>query len=72
MSEQIPTVLRILRRKHVEALSGLSRSTIYSRMAEGTFPQAVPLGAHSVGWLASEIDGWIAAQIAHRDSGKSQ
>jgi prophage regulatory protein len=55
---------RILRRKQVEILTGLCRSTIYQRLAEGTFPKQIRLGRRSVGWLASEVDGWIAARIA--------
>lgn len=55
---------RLLRRRQVEALTGLKRSTIYQRLAEGTFPKQIRLGPRSVGWLASEIDGWIAARVA--------
>jgi prophage regulatory protein len=54
----------LLRRRQVETLTGLKRSTIYERMARGHFPKPIHLGSRSVGWLASEIDGWIAARIA--------
>lgn len=53
----------ILRRKQVEARTGLSRSTIYERIKTGAFPTPVSLGARAVGWLESEIDSWLAAQI---------
>jgi len=33
-------------------------------MARGTFPKAIKLGARSVGWLESEINAWIEAQVA--------
>lgn len=57
----------ILRRKQVEARTGLSRSTIYARMAAGTFPCQIDLGGgKSVGWLESEIDSWIASRIKNR------
>lgn len=39
----------------------LSRSTIYARMADGTFPQSLDLGGGRIGWLESEIDEWIAS-----------
>ena len=55
---------RILRRRQVEALTGLKRSTIYERMSAGTFPKPIHLGLRSVGWLADEVEGWIAARIA--------
>lgn len=56
--------LQILRRKQVEARTGLPRSTIYAGINAGTFPKPIQLGAQSVGWLASEIDGWIRERIA--------
>jgi prophage regulatory protein len=55
---------RFLRRRQVEALTGLKRSTIYQRLAEGTFPKQIHLGPRSVGWLASEVNAWIAERIA--------
>jgi len=55
--------VRIIRLKTVKARCGLSRSTLYNRMAAGEFPRAVTLGARSVGWIESEIDAWIAARI---------
>ena len=58
----------ILRRKEVEARTGLSRSTIYSRIARGTFPAPVPLGEKAVGWVEREIDNYLAACVARRDS----
>lgn len=62
--------LSILRRKQVEARTGLSRSTIYLRIQEGTFPRPINLGARAVGWLENEIDEWLAARIENRDSGR--
>lgn len=64
MAAQIQTALNILRRKQVEARTGLSRSTIYQMMAEEKFPKAIQLSAQSVGWLSSEIDGWINSRIS--------
>lgn len=63
MIAQLNTALTILRRKQVEARTGLSRSTIYLRISEGTFPAPVNLGARAVGWVDSEIEAWIATQI---------
>jgi prophage regulatory protein len=60
-----PFPLRILRRPDVERRTGLSRSTIYMYMDEGTFPKPIQLGGKrvSVGWLEHEIDAWIQEQI---------
>jgi len=54
---------RILRLTEVKARTGLSRSTIYLNISQGTFPRHISLGARCVGWLESEIDSWIAARI---------
>lgn len=54
----------VLRLPTVKARTGLSRSTIYLRVAEGSFPAPVSLGSRAVGWIEAEIDAWIAAQVA--------
>jgi predicted DNA-binding transcriptional regulator AlpA len=59
---------RVLRRRTVEAQTGLSRSTIYARMTAGTFPPAICLGGRSVGWLSAEIEAWIADRVAESRS----
>ena len=56
--------VRVLRLPQVLARTGLSRSSIYLRVADGTFPQPVRLGKRAIGWIESEIDQWIRAQIA--------
>jgi prophage regulatory protein len=54
---------KILRLPAVKAKTGLSRSTIYARISQGTFPQALTLGPNTVGWLDAEVDAWIDQQI---------
>ena len=61
--------LRILRRKQVENRTGLSRSTIYLRLQEGTFPKPISLGPRAVGWLENEIDEWLVERIEKRNNG---
>jgi prophage regulatory protein len=56
--------ITILRRKQVQAYIGLSRSTLYLRIAEGTFPKPVSLGGRAVGWSATEVAALNAARIA--------
>lgn len=63
MATQIRSKPTILRRKQVEARTGLSRSTIYLRISEGTFPKPVNLSTQAVGWVESEIDHWIDETI---------
>lgn len=51
----------LLRLHEVIAQVKLSRSTIYRRIDEGTFPRPRSLGSSCVRWLQSEIDQWIDA-----------
>ena len=46
--------------------TGLSRSTIYLRIAQGVFTKPVSLGGRAVGWPASEVAALNAARIAGR------
>ena len=65
MAYRIPEALaiKILRRSHVEARTGLSRSTIYAKISANAFPKSVRLGVRAVGWIESEIDSWLVAQV---------
>lgn len=52
----------LLRRPDVERRVGLSRSAIYARMAERSFPLPVRIGARAVAWRESDVASWIAAR----------
>jgi prophage regulatory protein len=54
----------ILRLALVKQRTGLSRSSIYSGVKQGTFPAQISLGPRAVGWLESSIDAWIQSRIA--------
>lgn len=51
---------RIIRMKTVLARTGLSKSTIYRKMVEGTFPAQHKISANGSGWKESDIDRWVA------------
>jgi prophage regulatory protein len=51
---------RIVRMKTVLARTGLSRSTIYRKIAEGTFPPRIKISINGAGWKESDINRWIA------------
>ena len=57
---------RILRLPTVLLRTGLSRSTVYARVAEGTFPRQLSLGPNTVGWRETDIDTWIDGLTAIR------
>lgn len=46
----------------VLAKTGLSRSTLYTYIAAGTFPTQRRLGKRRVAWLASEVKAWICSR----------
>ena len=52
----------VLRLNEVQARTGLSRTTIYRKMREGSFPEPLKIGARAVGWPESEIEVWLAAR----------
>lgn len=83
MAAQLQTALAILRRKQVEARTGLSRSAIYAKLRHNpkrpsdydpTFPRPIALGAKAVGWIESEVDAWLTVQIekSRKSAGGSQ
>lgn len=53
----------ILKRPQVQARTGISRSGLYQKMADGEFPKSISLGPRAVGWLESSIDEWIQSRI---------
>ncbi len=53
----------ILRLPDVKRSTGLSRSTIYLRIAQGTVPKPVSLGGRAVGWLEAEVQQWLQRRI---------
>jgi prophage regulatory protein len=63
-----PNAERFMRRREVERRTGLARSTLYDRMAAGTFPKPIGIGGERVAWLQSEVEAWMAARIAARGS----
>ena len=56
----MPQPERILRMRTVLERTGLSRSTLYRKMREGTFPNQVRISEHCCGWRESAINRWIA------------
>ena len=54
----------LIRLPAVKERTGLSRSTIYNRISQGTFPRPVGLGGRAVGWLQSEVEAWIEQRVS--------
>ena len=60
-SPNAPT--RILRLPEVMRRVGLKRASIYSAIAEGSFPKQIVLNARAVGWIEQEIEDWLIARV---------
>ncbi|MEY8143242.1 helix-turn-helix transcriptional regulator [Falsihalocynthiibacter sp. CO-5D18] len=50
------------RRKEVEVITGLSRTTIYAMMDEGTFPRPIRMGKKAVAWPESVLSEWLKSR----------
>lgn len=50
---------RILRINVVLDRTGLTRSTLYRKIAAGTFPRQVKLSARCAGWRESAVNAWL-------------
>lgn len=57
---------RIVRLNTVLARTGLSRSTIYRKIAEGTFPAQLKISTNGAGWKESDINRWVENPVAWR------
>ena len=58
---------KVIKLAEVILRTGLSRSVIYEKMEEGTFPRSLKLNRRSVGWLEAEVETWIDGLVRVRD-----
>jgi prophage regulatory protein len=58
MNINTPQQEQFLRIASVVILSGLPKSSIYERIADGTFPRPIRIGLRAVAWPASTIKTW--------------
>jgi prophage regulatory protein len=52
----------LIRRKQVEQLVQLSRSTIYDAVKKGNFPAPYKISSRAVAWKLSEVEQWLEAR----------
>lgn len=62
--EALPS--RFLRLREVLEIVGLSKSAVYARIRQGSFPKSISLGGTSVAWIEAEVTDWMNARIALR------
>lgn len=64
--------VQLVRLPTVCAQTGLSRSNIYRRIAEGDFPRPIKLGPCTSAWDASEVARWVDAKIAEHAANRDK
>ncbi|HEV2575117.1 MAG TPA: AlpA family phage regulatory protein [Beijerinckiaceae bacterium] len=56
----------------VQAVTGLSCSSIYAMIARDEFPKQVQISPKVVGWRQSEIQEWIDGKVRARDTAQKR
>ncbi len=56
----------ILRIKAVMQRTGLTRPTLYRKIAEGTFPKQIRISANCIGWREVAVDAWLRSPMTYR------
>lgn len=57
--------IKINRKTEVLAMTGLKKSTFYTRIKEGLLPPPIQLGSErTVGWIEHEVQAVLAAMCA--------
>lgn len=51
----------LLRRRDVQARTGLTKTTLYRLMKDGEFPRSVVIAKRAVAWRAADLNRWLAS-----------
>ena len=54
--------MRVLNVRDVVGMTGLSKATIWREEKSGAFPKRINLTPRRVGWIESEIIGWLESR----------
>ena len=60
------TAPRFLRLPEVLQITGMSKTFIYDRINDGTFPRQIQLGSRTVVWNEQEVTKWMEDRMACR------
>jgi len=61
----------LIRAPAVRSQVGLSNTTIYNKIKEGTFPAPIPIGARAKAWDSFAIDEWVEEKIKNAEGGQA-
>ncbi|HEV7290099.1 helix-turn-helix transcriptional regulator [Sphingomonas sp.] len=62
---------RIIRLPSVLKATGLSRSTLYRKINQGTFPKQIAISERCIGWRESAVNAWLSNPARYGRSRKS-
>jgi prophage regulatory protein len=54
-------IMKLINIAKVIELTSLSRSTIYQKISDGSFPAQKRITSRRVGWVYEEIEAWMMA-----------
>lgn len=54
---------KLLRFRELRNAIPLSRSTIWRKVNDGTFPAPIQISKVAIAWLKSDIERWISEQV---------
>ncbi|WP_081851258.1 AlpA family transcriptional regulator [Bradyrhizobium sp. URHD0069] len=60
--------MRFLRVRKVVEMVGFSKTTLYARLKNGTFPKPVILGPQTVAFVESDVLDWMRRQVAQQNA----
>lgn len=59
---------RVIRRREVTNITGLSKASIYLKMKEGSFPKPIKISSRAVAWPEKDIFAWLREKVDARDA----
>ena len=63
--------MRFLRVRDVCRMVGFSKTTLYTRLKNGTFPTPITLGPQTVVFVESDIIDWMKNQVERGETAKT-
>lgn len=67
----MPDTVSYKRLPQVKQATGLSRSTILRKAAEGTFPRPIKISERAIAWNSDQLKAWLANPQGWRGEGEA-
>jgi prophage regulatory protein len=59
---------QLIRLNDVMNITGLKRSSLYAKVAEGRFPEPVKIGVRASAWRLSDVIRWIESPMEYSET----